>query len=136
MLSKLRGAALTASVCIAIASGAIAGEGDSCDTERGRRAFVKCLACHTAKPGAAHLSGPNLWGIMGQPAGSVPGYTYSDAVAKSGVVWDADSLNEYLANPGGFLPGTRMAMAPVRDPEERAGLACYLSTLAGPAETG
>jgi len=107
-----------------------------CDTERGRRAFVKCMACHASQPGATELSGPNLWGVMGQRAGNVEGYIYSDAIAQSGVTWTRETLGEYLANPSAFLPGTRMAMAPIRDAAERDALGCYLATLTDAGDGG
>ena len=100
-----------------------------CNPDAARRAFTVCLACHTASADAAHLSGPNLWGIMGRRAGTVPGYTYSDAIAESGVVWGADTLDQYLADPDDYLPGTRMMITPIRDQRQRSAIACYLASL-------
>ena len=100
-----------------------------CSPQPDATAFMTCLVCHTAAAAADHLSGPNLWGILGRPAGRAVGYTYSKAISDSGIVWDAESLRSYLADPGGFLPGTRMVMAPIRDDTERDAIVCYLATL-------
>lgn len=122
-----------ACLMIAIASSATAEGDQDCDNERGRRLFVKCLACHTAKPDAGHLSGPNLWGVAGRPAGSALEYDYSDALAASGIIWDRYTLGAYVADPSGYLPGTRMVMAPIRNPDEQAALGCYIETLSDTA---
>lgn len=94
-------------------------------------AFAKCLACHETGPGARNGVGPVLNGIIGKPAGSAAGFSYSDAfvTAKSaGLVWTEDTLDKYLAGPIGFMPGSRMAWA-VPDAAERRAIVAYLLTL-------
>ena len=70
--------------------------------------------------------GPNLNGLFGRKAGAAPGFkNYSPALKASGIVWDAKSLDQYLAAPTTKVPGTRMVMK-VADPARRAALIAYL----------
>lgn len=69
--------------------------------------------------------GPNLHGLFGRKAGSVQGFAYSKAMKASGIVWDAKTLDRYLAAPTTTVPGTRM-VAKVGDPARRAALIAYL----------
>ena len=97
----------------------------------GKALFEKCLACHSAEAGAAHKTGPNLFGIVGRKVGGADGFGYSDgmqAANASGMVWSVDMLDTYLANPMAFLPRTRMAWA-VREERARKDLTAYLETL-------
>jgi cytochrome c2 len=101
------------------------------DAGRGERAFQRCFACHSVDPGeTASLQGPSLVGVVGRRAASVPGFEYSAAMrekAAAGLVWDAASLDRYLADPESVVPGTRMSIPPVRDEQERADLIAYLA---------
>lgn len=118
---------MTAVAMMVMASGlAVAG-----DTTKGAAVFNKCKACHSAAAGAPNRVGPNLWGIVGRKLGEAAGYKYSAAYeAKKGTVtWDEATLETYLAEPKGFIPGTKMAFAGVKDPTERADLIAYLKTL-------
>jgi cytochrome c len=45
---------------------------------------------------------------------------------RSGIVWDARTLDRFLANPPKVLPGTCMTYAGVPDRAERAALIAYL----------
>lgn len=69
--------------------------------------------------------GPNLNKLFGRKAGSVAGFNYSPALKESGIVWDAKTLDQYLAAPTATVPGTRMVMK-VADPARRAALIAYL----------
>jgi cytochrome c len=69
--------------------------------------------------------GPNLHGLFGRKAGSVPGFNYSPALKASKIVWNAQTLDQFLAAPAQKVPGTRMPMK-VTDPAKRAALIAYL----------
>jgi cytochrome c len=90
-------------------------------------AFKKwCLPCHDAGPDAKIKLGPPLNGLDGRKAGTSAGFNYSDAVKNSGITWDEATFKEYISNPMGKIPGTRMAFAGVRDEAERNALWSYL----------
>lgn len=95
-------------------------------TPGGEQAFAMCSACHSRTAGGAQRMGPNLHGVVGRKAGSNPGFAYSPALRDSGIVWDAQSLDAYLAAPAQLVPGTRMVMS-VPDATRRKALVEYLS---------
>lgn len=100
------------------------------DAENGQDLFRQCRACHQIGSGAKNLVGPHLNGIVGRKAGSVDGFNYSEANKKAGaggLVWDEASLIKYLENPLGFMPGTKMAYAGLKDDGDRKDLIAYLA---------
>lgn len=109
-------------------------DGEPCNPDPGRNAFVKCRICHTAQAGAAHLEGPNLWGVIGRPVGAANGFSYSPALADADFSWTRESLEAYLQDPDAFLPGTRMMTAAIGDTAERRDLSCYIATLGAPPD--
>lgn len=90
--------------------------------------FAACGGCH-ATSGAAHGLGPNLYGIAGQRAGSRAGFAYSEALRSSGLTWSTETLDAFLAAPTAAVPGTRMAVPGVADPERRRILVRYVLSL-------
>ncbi|HEX8526373.1 c-type cytochrome [Allosphingosinicella sp.] len=98
------------------------------DASRGEATFRKCSGCHTVTQGGANGNGPNLWGRMGAPIASVPGYSYSEALrARASETWTWDNMSAWLANPRAFAQGTKMGFAGLGDPQERANLLLYLN---------
>lgn len=88
-------------------------------------AFAACRACHTTNKGGKNGLGPNLYGIIGKPAASVPGVSYSAALKGSKLKWDEKTLDAFLANPSKKVPGTRMPIG-TPDPTKRAAIIAYL----------
>ena len=80
------------------------------DVAAGRLVFRKCQACHSMDPGK-NMLGPSLAGIIGRKAGAEAGYNYSPAIKQSGFVWDANTLDAYLAAEQGSLPHSARASA-------------------------
>ena len=78
------------------------------DAAAGEKVFLKCRACHQIGESAKNAVGPVLNGVVGRPAGTYPGYSYSDANKDSGITWDEATLKEYLKNPRAKVPGTKM----------------------------
>ena len=69
-------------------------------TEKGALLFQnRCATCHAAQEVGPEKFGPNLRGVFGQQAGSLPGYNYSADLRNSRVIWNAQSLDEYLTDP-------------------------------------
>jgi len=68
----------------------------------------QCGTCHTVEHGAPPRQGPNLAGVVGRRAGSLPGFTYSPALAHADFTWDDAQLDKWLTNPQAMLPGTVM----------------------------
>jgi cytochrome c len=68
----------------------------------------QCGTCHTVEHGAPPRQGPNLAGVVGRRAGSLPGFTYSPAFAKADFTWDDAHLDAWLTNPQAMLPGAIM----------------------------
>ena len=88
----------------------------------------QCVVCHSIEKGAPWRVAPTLWGIIGAPKAGAKGYGYSQALATAGGTWTAKDLDEYLANPGQFLPGTSKAIS-VTDAGERTRIIEFLGTL-------
>lgn len=97
------------------------------DPAAGAIVFKKCAVCHAIGPGAVNKVGPELNGVVGRPAGSVPDYNYSQANKGSGIVWDEAILTEYLADPRGVVPGTKMTFAGLRNETDIANVIAYLA---------
>lgn len=98
------------------------------DAEAGRTAFNRrCGACHGVVAGQNKV-GPSLHAVVGREAGKVPGFNYSAAIRDSGKTWDEATIDAYIADPKGYIPGNRMALAPLRDEAERGNITAYLAT--------
>ncbi|MEQ8654904.1 MAG: cytochrome c family protein [Kiloniellales bacterium] len=104
----------------------------SANVEAGKKQTSKCAACHTFTEGGADGVGPNLWGIVGSEPAHVAGYSFSDALLKlkdEGKTWNYTHLNDFLTDPKGYAPGTKMAFAGLRKIDQRADVIAYLRTL-------
>lgn len=96
------------------------------DQSNGARQAQICRACHSFDAGGAHMMGPALYGFFGTPAGSRPGFEYSQVLRETGFVWTPRALDAWLAQPGRFLPGNRMTFAGVLRANDRDDLIAYL----------
>jgi len=93
------------------------------DPQAGEAIYARCLACHAL---AYDRTGPRHCGLFGRRAGSVKGFHYSEAMKRSKIVWNAKTLDHFLANPLKAIPGTAMGYAGIKDKKERADLIAYL----------
>jgi cytochrome c2 len=97
----------------------------------GEDVFKKCRACHDVGDGAKNKVGPLLNGIVGRKAGTVEGFTYSDAnkaAGAAGLIWTEAELNTYLLDPRKHMPSNKMAFAGLKDDQDRADVIAYLKT--------
>ena len=104
---------------------------EDADLAKGAELAKGCDVCHGAPSTSGDLgdNGPNLWGVFGRVAGSDPNFEYSIYLREMGGVWDADALNNYLASPYQFVPGTKKVMLGFAENDDRASLIEYLATL-------
>ncbi|KQX39888.1 hypothetical protein ASD04_04345 [Devosia sp. Root436] len=92
--------------------------------------FKKCLPCHAIGEGAINKVGPQLNGVVGQPAGRVAGYAYSQAMLAAqadGLEWNRQTLTQYLKRPKHLIVGTSMTFAGMTD---RAAIDAVIDYLA------
>lgn len=113
--------ALTACAVFLVALAAAGGERG--DTAAGRTAFEKrCTGCHALDH---EKTGPRLAGVVGRKAGSISAFPYSDAVKKSGVVWNEALLDKWLTDPETVIPDNDMTFR-LDNPVERANIIAFL----------
>lgn len=89
-------------------------------------AFIVCAGCHAAEYGQPSMIGPNLAGVYGREAGTLPGFQYSSAMQGAQIVWDDDSIDAYIKSPQGLVPGTSMAFSGLKDAKQRAAIVKWL----------
>ena len=96
------------------------------DAQRGELLSAQCRACHSLQRDGDDIMGPNLFGFFGKPAGRSSAFDYSAGLANDDFIWTPRALDAWLANPGRFLPGNKMAYAGLLYAEDRNALIAYL----------
>ena len=99
----------------------------STNAAEGAKVFKKCLACHSIAEGGANKIGPALWGVLGRPAGSTPGYKYSKAMAAYGKNWSFEEMNGFLIKPKDWIKGTKMSFAGLKKASDIAAVILYMN---------
>ena len=89
----------------------------------GEQVYARCMACHSL---TENRIGPMHCGVIGRRAGTVPGFDYSPVMRHAKIVWNEKTLNQFLADPMKYLPGTAMVFAGVPDAKERADVIAWL----------
>jgi cytochrome c len=121
MIKKAAGVlGFTAAFAVAVPLAMAAG-----DPAEGEKVFRKCKACHVVDSDKNRL-GPTLHGVFGRTSGSVEGFKYSQAMQDAGITWDEATIDEYLADPKGYIPKNKMAFKGLAKEEERADVIAYL----------
>jgi cytochrome c len=123
---RVRGAAATIFFLFAIAVVSLSRGAGGTDPGLGKDLFGRrCSGCHATD---SNKEGPRLRGVLGRKAGTVAGFSYSDALRGSGIIWTGELLDEWLQNPAALVRDTDMEFR-VPNPDERAALIAYLKTL-------
>lgn len=104
------------------------GSGGASSSATGARSFSACRSCHTVALGQPNVVGPNLFGVVGRRAGTVPNYKYSDALKRAGIVWTDASLDRWIQSPSTMVPGTKEHFLGLASPQDRANIIAYLKT--------
>jgi cytochrome c2 len=114
-------AVAAASVVIVLSASAMA-QGN---IEAGRDVFSnQCIACHAI---ACNKVGPKLGGVFGRTAGTLADYpNFTAALKNSGIVWDTEILDRFLADPREMVPGTAMWVGKVEDAQRRRDVIAFL----------
>lgn len=114
---------IQALVAVAVMSGGVA---FAQDAKRGQKLFDECAACHSPDRAAKDTVGPSLHGVVGRKAGEGADFRYSPAMKRSGITWDAQTLNNFIADPQKLVPGNRMPYSGLPEAKDRADLIAYL----------
>ena len=118
----------TAFASAALAAG-LATPAAAADVDGEKQFKRKCGACHFVTE--KKKLGPGLAGVFGRTAGTFKPFNYSRAMKAAGradppLVWSAETIDAYLANPKEYIPKNKMALRPIRKPEERAAIIKYM----------
>ena len=97
------------------------------DPDHGAKVYRQCMICHSLDKNGI---GPSHHNVFGRAAGSVANYSYSAALKASNIVWNETTLDQWLANPQAFVPGTKM-MFSVDNAQDRADVIAFLKEKAG-----
>jgi cytochrome c len=97
--------------------------------DKGQATAKQCQACHTFEKGGPNRVGPNLWGVVDRSRAAHPGFNYSAAMKAKGGKWTYEELDKFINDPRGYISGTAMTFAGVKNDQQRADVIDYLHTL-------
>jgi len=116
-------------LCGALAALGAASGATAQNATSGAQVFAtKCQACHSVDRARGSAMAPNLAGVVGRKAGTLPRFAYSPAMTRSNIVWNAANLDAFLTSPQRLVRGNRMSLAGVLSAKERADLIAFLSS--------
>jgi len=96
------------------------------DAMAGAMVAEQCAVCHDWMKGGPNKIGPNLFGVVGRPRASHPGYDYSPAMKAKGGSWTYADLFQFLKQPQVFIPGTKMTFGGLPRPQDRLNVIAFL----------
>ena len=109
-----------------LASTALAAD---CAPDQGHGAQVfanECAVCHSVTKGLTGMMGPNLAGVIGRKSGSLEGFNYSQAMRSKDIDWQAGNIEQLIAQPQAYVPGTYMPYTGLASADDRQAVVCYL----------
>jgi cytochrome c len=128
-MNRIELVAIAALMLTGFSSRATAGPGDAANGERMYRA---CVACHSLEP-SRNMTGPSLAEVWNRKSGSMASFPrYSPALKSAGIVWNDDTLDEWIKDPQHFIPGNTMTFPGIKDPRQRADLLAFLKDATQP----
>ncbi|WP_421864266.1 c-type cytochrome [Motiliproteus sp.] len=113
-------AGLLADVSTASAEMSVSMSGDA---RHGKQLYAQCVGCHSPE---RHRTGPKHCGLIGRQAGAAAGFDYSKSMRESKLIWSVRTLDSFLFSPLGYIPGTNMGIAGIKDDHDRSDLIAYL----------
>lgn len=102
------------------------------DMEMAKRQAAICTSCHFFGETEGNKVGPNLYGVLGRPAGSKADYMYSDAMKAQKFKWDEKRLDKWLTNPKAMVPGTKMSYPGTDKPDVRKNIIAWVKSVTTP----
>ena len=106
------------------------------DVAAGQAVTAKCQSCHVFDAAGTNAIGPGLYGVVGRPPGTHPGYTYDQPMqdfAKTHTAWTYDQLYQFIKSPGSYIPGTKMTFVGLPSPQDRINVIAYLRSNGSPS---
>jgi cytochrome c len=100
------------------------------DASAGEKIATRCAQCHDWSKGGPDKIGPNLYGVIGRPRATHPGFGYSSAMMGSHDPWTFELLFKYLKAPAAMVPGTKMSFAGLKSADDRINLLAYMRSWA------
>ncbi len=98
--------------------------------QKGKAISKQCQACHTFEKGGPNRVGPNLWNVVDELRGTGRnGFNFSAAMKAKGGKWTFEELDKFLTDPRGYISGTAMTFAGIKNDQQRADVIDYLHTL-------
>ena len=104
--------------------------------DNGERQFArKCSICHSLTPDSQRRAGPTLHGVFGRKAGTLEGYLYSETLQDSDIIWNDETINALFdQGPDHYIPGSKMPMQRIAEPQDRTDLIAFLRRATAPKD--
>ena len=102
------------------------------NSANGERIYRACAPCHSLEVNR-NMTGPSLAELWNRKSGSLASFSrYSQALKSSGIVWNDDTLDEWIKDPQHFIAGNTMTFPGVKDGRQRADLLAFLKDATRP----
>src|SRR5262245_18390930 len=102
------------------------------DAARSERMYRACVACQSLEPNR-NMTGPSLAELWKRQAGSLASFpSYSPALKSSGIIWNDDTLDEWIKDPQRSMPGNTMTFPGIKDTRQRSDLLAFLKDITRP----
>jgi len=100
------------------------------DVAAGKEIAQRCQQCHDLSKGGPNKIGPDLYGIIGRPRASHPGFSYSTVMTAKGGTWTYEEIFRFLRSPGRYIPGTKMSFIGLPRAQDRLNLLAFMRSWA------